>query len=76
MFVAFNTFVNIRGVSMTRGVDFVIFAVEIVAVIAFVALGCNFIMGGGGAGEFNMDPSWQPGVVTPPSSLLASPLLR
>ena len=65
VFVAFNTFVNIRGVSMTRGVDFVIFAVEIVAVIAFVALGCNFIMGGGGAGEFNMDPIWQPEVVTP-----------
>ena len=65
VFVAFNTFVNIRGVSMTRGIDFVIFAVEIVAVIAFVALGCNFILGGGGAGEFNMDPIWQPDVVTP-----------
>lgn len=64
VFVAFNTFVNIRGVSLTRGIDFVIFAVEIVAVIAFVALGCNFIMGGGGAGEFNMDPIWQPEKVT------------
>ncbi|MDO4443416.1 MAG: APC family permease [Slackia sp.] len=64
VFVAFNTFVNIRGVSLTRGIDFVIFAVEIVAVIAFVALGCNFILGGGGAGEFNMDPIWQPEKVT------------
>lgn len=64
VFIAFNTFVNIRGVSLTRGIDFVIFAVEIVAVIAFVALGCNFIMGGGGAGEFNMDPIWQPEKVT------------
>lgn len=63
-FIAFNTFVNIRGVSLTRGIDFVIFAVEIIAVIAFVALGCNFIMGGGGAGEFNMDPVWQPEKVT------------
>ena len=63
MFVAFNTFVNIRGISMTRGIDFVIFAVEILAVIAFIALGCNFIMGGGGAGEFNADPLWQPGKV-------------
>lgn len=63
-FVAFNTFVNIRGVSLTRGIDFVIFAVEIIAVIAFVALGCNFILGGGGAGEFNMDPIWQPEKVT------------
>ena len=65
MFVAFNTFVNIRGVSLTRGIDFVIFAVEIIAVIAFVALGCNFILGGGGTGEFNMDPVWQPEEVTP-----------
>lgn len=64
VFIAFNTFVNIRGVSLTRGIDFVIFAVEIVAVIAFVALGCNFILGGGGAGEFNMDPIWQPEKVT------------
>lgn len=64
VFIAFNTFVNIRGVSLTRGIDFIIFAVEIIAVIAFVALGCNFIMGGGGAGEFNMDPVWQPEKVT------------
>ena len=42
-----------------------IFAIEIVAVIAFVALGCNFIMGGGGTGSFNMDPVWQPENVTP-----------
>ena len=65
VFLAFNTFVNIRGVSLTRGIDFVIFAVEILAVIAFVWLGCQFIMGGGGTGEFNMDPIWQPEVVTP-----------
>ena len=63
VFVAFNTFVNIRGISMTRGIDFIIFAVEILAVIAFIALGTNFIMGGGGAGEFNADPLWQPGKV-------------
>lgn len=63
VFVVFNTFVNIRGISMTRGIDFIIFAVEILAVIAFIALGCNFIMGGGGAGEFNADPLWQPGKV-------------
>lgn len=59
VFIAFNTFVTIRGISMSKGIDFVIFGVEILAVIAFVALGCNFILGGGGAGEFNMDPIWQ-----------------
>lgn len=63
VFVIFNTFVNIRGISMTRGIDLVIFIVEILAVIAFIALGTNFILGGGGAGEFNADPLWQPGKV-------------
>ena len=64
VFICFNTFVTIRGISMSRGIDFVIFAIEIIAVIAFVALGCNFIMGGGGTGEFNMDPIWQSDKVT------------
>ena len=50
VFIAFNTFVNIRGIQMSRGVDWVIFVIEVLAVIAFIALGCNFIMGGGGAG--------------------------
>lgn len=49
VFVAFNTFVNIRGVSITKGVDWIIFAVEILALIGFIYLGCTFIMGGGGA---------------------------
>ena len=48
VFIAFNTFVNIRGIQMSRGVDWVIFVIEVLAVIAFIALGCNFIMGGGG----------------------------
>ncbi len=52
-FIAFNTFVNIRGIQMSRGVDWVIFIVEIVAVVAFIALGTNFVLGGGGAGGFS-----------------------
>lgn len=63
VFIAFNTFANIRGIQMNRGVDWIIFVVEIVAVIAFIALGCNFIMGGGGAGSFVLDPIYQPGQV-------------
>jgi amino acid transporter len=62
-FVALNTFITIRGITMTRGIDLVIFILEIFAVIAFVWLGTQFILGGGGAGEFNMDPIWQPGKV-------------
>ena len=44
-FVAFNTFVNIRGITMQKGVDWVIFVVEILAVISFIALGTNFVLG-------------------------------
>lgn len=62
-FVALNTFITIRGITITRGVDIVIFAVEILAVIAFVALGCMFIAGGGGTGAFTIDPIYQPGKI-------------
>ena len=62
VFIAFNTFANIRGIQMNRGVDWVIFVVEILAVIAFIALGCTFLAGGGANG-FTMDPIYQPGEV-------------
>ena len=63
VFIAFNTFVNIRGIQMSRGVDWVIFIIEALAVIAFIALGCNFVLGGGGAGSFVLDPIYQEGQV-------------
>lgn len=63
VFVIFNTFVNIRGVQMTKGVDWIIFVVEIVALIAFIAIGTNFVLGGGGAGALTLDPIYQPGKV-------------
>lgn len=65
VFVAFNTFVNIRGIEMTKGVDWVMFCVEILLLIAFIWLGCKFVLGGGGTGAFVLDPIWQPGQVTP-----------
>lgn len=34
VFVVFNTFVNIRGLGMTKGVDWVMFAIEILLLIA------------------------------------------
>ena len=37
VFIAFNTFVNVRGITMSKGVDWIIFAVEILALIVFIA---------------------------------------
>jgi amino acid transporter len=59
VFVVFNTFVNVRGITMTKGVDWVIFILEMLALIVFIAVGCNYVLGGGGYGEFSMDPIYQ-----------------
>lgn len=63
VFVAFNAFANIRGMSLQKGVDWILFVLEILTVIIFIALGTKFILGGGGAGAFTMDPIYQPGKV-------------
>jgi len=60
VFVIFNTFVNIRGIHLTASVDWVIFVVEILSLIAFIYLGVKFVLGGGGYGYIAPDPIWQP----------------
>ena len=64
VFIAFNTFVNIRGIHLNRGMDWIIFIIEVVALIAFIALGCNFLANGGADG-FTIAPLYQEGEVTP-----------
>ena len=64
VFIAFNTFVNIRGIHLNRGMDWIIFVIEVVALIAFIALGCNFLANGGADG-FTIAPLYQEGEVTP-----------
>ena len=56
IFVAFNTFVNVRGITLTKGVDWLIFALEALALIVFIAVGCTYVAGGGGYGEFSTRP--------------------
>ena len=63
VFVVFNTFVNVRGISMSKGIDWIIFVVEILAVIAFIAIGTSFVLGGGGYGELSTEPLWKAGEV-------------
>ena len=50
VFVIFNTVVNVRGMEMTKGVDWVMFVIEILALIAFIYLGFKYVIGGGGYG--------------------------
>ena len=64
VFIAFNTFVNIRGIHLNRGMDWIIFIIEVVALIAFIALGCSFLANGGADG-FTIAPLYQEGEVTP-----------
>lgn len=63
VFVIFNTFVNIRGIHLTASVDWVIFVVEILSLIAFIYLGFTYVLNGGGYGYIAPDPIYQPGNV-------------
>ncbi|HWQ78810.1 MAG TPA: APC family permease [Anaerovoracaceae bacterium] len=63
IFVVFNTVVNIRGMEMTKGVDWVMFILETGILIFFVIIGLKFVLGGGGYGGLSAAPFFQPGKV-------------
>jgi Amino acid transporters len=63
VFMLFNTFVNIRGINMTKGLDWVLFIVECVALVAFLVIGLSFVFRGGGTGHLSLDPIYQAGHV-------------
>lgn len=63
VFLIFNTFVNIRGIHLTASVDWVIFVVEILALIAFIYLGFKYVLNGGGYGHLAIEPLWTKGEV-------------
>lgn len=63
IFVIFNTVVNIRGMEMTKGVDWVMFILETGILLFFVIIGLKFVLGGGGYGELSVAPFYQPGKV-------------
>ena len=65
VFLIFNTYVNVRGIHMTASVDWVIFVVEILALIAFIYLGFKYVLNGGGYGHLAVEPLWTKGEVTP-----------
>ncbi len=63
IFVIINTIVNVRGMEMTKGVDWIMFIMEIVILAVFVILGLKYVLGGGGFGHIALDPFYQPGKV-------------
>jgi amino acid transporter len=63
IFVVFNTLVNIRGMEMTKGVDWIMFLMEIGILLVFVIIGLKFVLGGGGYGSLSTAPFYQPGKV-------------
>lgn len=60
-FITLNTTINVRGIEYTAKADWVIFYIEVVILALFLGFGINYILGGGGAGEFNMQPLYRPG---------------
>jgi len=70
IFIIFNTVVNIRGIEMTKGVDWVMFLLEIGILLFFVIIGLKYVLGGGGYGELSLKPIYQPGKLNP--SFIAS----
>lgn len=63
IFVIFNTIVNIRGMEMTKGVDWVMFFVESGILLVFVIIGLKYVLGGGGYGSLSVAPFYQPGKI-------------
>ena len=63
IFVIFNTLVNIRGMEMTKGVDWIMFILETGILLVFVIIGLKFVLGGGGYGTLSAAPFYQAGKV-------------
>lgn len=65
LMIAVVTVVNLMGIDNMSKLDWVFFALQVIAVIIIIALGIKFISGGGGYGEFSLDPIYRPGQLTP-----------
>lgn len=60
-FVAINTLITARGITVTARANFVLLAIELVALAVFIAFAVNYVfIQGNGAGGFVLDPVYQP----------------
>ena len=61
IFVAINTFVTARGITVTAETNWVLLAIELVALIIFLIIGLKYVLvDGGGTGGLSLDPIFQP----------------
>jgi amino acid transporter len=61
-FILIITVINVRGISLAAEANFLLLAVELIALALFVAVGLYYVFGrGGGAGGFSAKPFYQPG---------------
>jgi amino acid transporter len=61
LFVAINTFVTARGITVTARTNFVMLAIELVTLAIFLVIGLKYVLvDGGGTGGLSLDPIYQP----------------
>lgn len=61
VFIAIVTFINVRGVTIAAKANFVLLAIEIVALLIFLGFAIDFVfIRGGGTGGFSLKPLYQP----------------
>jgi amino acid transporter len=61
IFVAINSFVTARGITVTAETNWVLLAIELVTLIIFLVIGLKYVLvDGGGTGGLSFDPIFQP----------------
>jgi amino acid transporter len=60
LFVVFNSFITGRGITVTAETNWILLAIELVALAIFIAFGINYVfLSEGGAGGFALYPIYQ-----------------
>ncbi|MED0965392.1 APC family permease [Bacillus paramycoides] len=60
LFIAINTYINIRGITVTSRLNMIMFYVQVVVIAAVLIVGINYVfIGGHGTGGFTLDPFFQ-----------------